>query len=171
VSKTKKQKKEIVNYYVDKLNNSNTLFVITPTQITPNEANELRKKLKEAEATFNFIKNTLFKIALEKTKIQLKDVEFNSETAVIFCKNDASESAKIVYNFLKDIKKGEIKGGRLEDKTITVDMIEQLAQLPSKDILIATTVRTIAAPLSNFVNALNGNILNFVNVLKNISEK
>lgn len=171
MSKTKKQKKEIINYYVDKLNNSTTLFVITPTKITPNEANKLRKDLIDAKATFNFVKNTLFKIALEKTKIQLKDIEFETETAVIFCQDDASESAKIVYNFLKDIKKGEIKGGRLEDKTITVDMIEQLAQLPSKEILITTTVRTIAAPLSNFVNALNGNILNFVNVLKNITEK
>lgn len=170
MAKTREQKKQIVQDYIDKIESSKALFIITPTQITPNEANTLRKQLRESKAVFNVIKNSLFKIALEKTKAQLQDMDFADEKAVVFVQGEASESAKALYNFLKEVKKGEIKGGLLDNSPLTQVEIEELALLPAKDIMIATTVRTIGAPLSSFVNVLNANITNLVNVLQNIRE-
>jgi large subunit ribosomal protein L10 len=170
MAKTKQQKQDLVDKYATKISDSNALIVITPTKITPNEATQLRKKLHKTGATFSVVKNTLFKVALEKANKELKDIDFNEENAIVFCSKDVSEVAKIVNDTLEEIKKGEIKGGLLEDTPLNKEEVDQLAKLPSKDIMIATTVRVIAAPLSNFVHVLNGNILNLVNVIKNIAE-
>jgi large subunit ribosomal protein L10 len=171
MAKTKGEKKQIVENYVEKINGSDALFIITPTKITPNEANDLRKKLAEKGASFNVVKNTLFRLALKKTGKDLGDIDLSSENAIIFCEKDASENAKILYEFLKEIKKGAIKGGFLDGTLLGQSNVEELAKLPSKDVMLATTVRTIAAPITNFVYALNGNILNLINVINNISEK
>jgi large subunit ribosomal protein L10 len=170
MAKTKKEKQTIIKKYVDDLNCANALFIITPTSITPNEANSLRKELRNSNANFNVVKNSLFKIALEKAKLQLQAIDLAGENAVIFVEGDASESAKTLYNFIEDHKKGKIKGGILDNTLLSKDDIEELAKLPSKEVMIATTIRTIGAPLTNFVGVLNANISNMVNVLKNISE-
>ena len=171
MAKTKKEKKEIVETYVGKLNNSKAFYVITPTEITPNEAIALRKKLHESNSSFNLVKNSLFKLALESAKKELKSTAFDGENAIVFVEGEPTEGAKAIYEFIKDIKKGAIKGGMLDGQELIKTDIEELAKLPSKDVLIGQVVGTIAAPLSGFVNVLNANITGFVNVLKNISEK
>lgn len=170
MAKTRKQKDQSIDEYVDLINNAHALFFIRPTAITPNEATELRKKLKGTGATFSVIKNTLFKIALEKTTLPMKDLEMTGENAIIYCTEEVTEPAKVIYEFIEDHKKGEIRGGVLQDSELSGQDVESLAKLPSKDIMIAQTVRAIGAPLSGFVNVLNANISNLVNVLKNISE-
>lgn len=170
MAKTKNQKQETVENYLEKLNAATALFIITPTKITPNEANALRRKLSENDASFNVVKNSLFKIALKKVKKELKGTELSGENAVVFAQGQESESAKTLYEFLEEAKKGEIRGGFLNDEYLTKEEVEELAKLPSREILIATTVQTLAAPLSSFVRVLNANISSLVNVLKNISE-
>ncbi len=169
MAKTKTQKNKIIKDYIDRLEASKALFIVTPTQITPNEANMLRKKLKEIDSSFSTIKNTLFKIALEKTNIKFEDID--KEKAVVFCDSDASQAAKALYDFLKDIDKGEINAGFLNRQLLDSSQIEELAKLPSREIMVSTTVRTIVSPLSSFMNVLNANIKNLIYVLNNISEK
>ncbi|MBN2016195.1 50S ribosomal protein L10 [Candidatus Dojkabacteria bacterium] len=170
MAKTKVQKKQMIAEYVTKINDSNALFVISPTSLTPNEANGLRKKLRVLNASFNVVKNSLIKRALQEAGKEQEKLQFSNENAVIFCKQDASEGAKILNNFIEEVKKGEIKGGFLDGDFLTKEDIEELAKLPSKEIMIGITIGAIGAPISGFVNALNGNIVNFLNVLKNISE-
>jgi large subunit ribosomal protein L10 len=170
MAKTKKEKQELVTKYTDKLSAAKAVYIIRPTQITPNEANALRKQLKANDASMSVVKNSLFKLALEKADKKIDSIEFEGENAAVFCNGEVSESAKILDTFMKDQQKGEFRGGLLDTTQLSKIDIEQLAELPSKDIMIATTVRMIAAPLSSFMNVLNGNILNLVNVLKNISK-
>lgn len=169
MAKTKTQKNQIIQDYIDRLEATKALFIITPTKITPNEANMLRKKLKEINSTFSTIKNTLFKIALDKADIKIENIE--KEKAVVFCNSDASQGAKILYDFIKDIDKGKINAGLLNRQLLDSTQIEKLAKLPSREIMVSTTVRTIASPLSSFMNVLNANIKNLIYVLNNISEK
>ena len=170
MAKTKKEKQSIIEAYVKNLNESRALFVITPTEITPNEINNLRKKLKDVDSSITFIKNTLLEKALEKSGKKLDDISFDNQKAVLFSKENASESAKILSDFLEEIKKGEIEGGLLDETSLSLEDIEELANLPPKEQMIAISISAIASPLSSFVNVLNANITNFMNVLNNISE-
>jgi large subunit ribosomal protein L10 len=169
MAKSKNLKKDIVESYEAKIGEAKALFVVTPTKITPNEANDLRKKLKAVDATFTTIKNTLFQRALKNAKREMT-TEFTGENALIFCQGEATEGAKIAYEFLKELEKGEIKGGILNGDDLSAQDIENLAKLPTKEVLLAQTVGTIAAPIRGFVTVLNGNISGLVNVLKNISD-
>lgn len=170
MAKTRQEKDNIVKTYEDRIKDSNALIVITPTSITPNEANELRKKLRETNSSFSVIKNTLFKVALDNKKKKFQNFDLNTENAIIFCKEDITQTAKILTEFLESVKKGEIRGGLLDGEELAVNQIKELAKLPSRDILIATTVTTIASPIKGFLNVLNGNLVNLVNVLKNLAE-
>lgn len=171
MAKTKKEKDELIAAYEERIENSKAVVVISPTAITPNEATTLRKKLSELDSSFSVVKNSLFKLAVENKDSELKNIDYSGENAIVFIKEQTSEGTKAVYEFLKSIKKGEIKGGVLDQQALSKEEVESLAELPSRDVMIATTVRTISAPLNGFVNVLNANIVNFVNVLKNISEK
>src|SRR4030042_5671166 len=156
MAKSKKEKKNILERYIEKLDKAQALILISPSQITPNEATQLRKQLKIVDSTFNVVKNTLFNNALKKVKTNIKGFDFSGENAVIFVSDKINESAKVVYDYLGDLKKGGIKGGFLDGTSLSINDVEQLAKLPSKEIMIATTVRTIAAPLTGFITALTG---------------
>jgi len=171
MAKTKEEKQNIVDNYIEKINSASALLIITPKQITPNEANTLRRTLQESDASFNVIKNSLFKIAIEKTKKPLQDIEFVGENAVVFIKGDISEITKKISNFLEEIKKGDIKGGVLDNVPLGKEEIEELAKLPPKEVMLAITVATIGAPLYGFVNVLNATMTNFVTLLKNLNSE
>lgn len=170
MAKSKERKREVVEEYQARLNEASAFFVIKPTAITPNEATVLRKKLKAARATFSVVKNTLFDVALDKANKKDVNLDISGENAIIFCEDDVSEPAKAVYEFLKEIEKGEIRGGFLNDSPLSGQDVEDLAKLPSKEVLLAYTVSAIGAPISGFVNVMNANLVNLVNVFKNISE-
>lgn len=171
MAKTKKEKQSIVEEYIEKLKDLSALYVLHPEGLTPNDATILRKQLKSQQASFNTVKNTLFRIALEKSGITYSDLDLSGENAVIFSHGDPSESAKIVYEFLKENEKGSIKGGFIEDTYISRDKVETLATLPPKEQLYAMTVGTIAAPLTNFLYGLQANISGLITLLKNMSEQ
>lgn len=170
MAKSKQEKKRLIESYVGWLNDSPALFIVEPTKITPNDATELRKKLINLNASFNVVKNTLFKKALEQVGRSIPEETVEGENAIVFCKGEASESAKIVFDFMKENDKGSIKGGLLDGAQLSALDVEQLAKLPSREILLATTLAAFQAPISGFVNVLNANIVSFVNVLKNISD-
>jgi len=169
MSKTKNEKKQLVKKYEEMLGGVKAFYVITPTKITPNEATSLRKKL-TGTATFNVVKNALFRLALKNTKKELSNVALEGENAVVFVEGEATEGAKAVYDFVDEIEKGEIKGGMLDGQELSKDDVVELAKLPSKDVMLGQVVGTIAAPVSGFVNVLNANLTGFVSVLKNISD-
>lgn len=168
MAKSKQDKKKLIDSYVKDLNDASATFVITPTGINPNEANEIRQKLNDA--SLRFIKNTLFKIALKDANKSFDDIEFKDQKAILFSKGDASANAKILFEHLKEIKKGEILGGLLKDNILTKEEVEELANLPTKDVMIATTVGAIGSPLTGFVRVVNAPLSDFVSVLKNISD-
>jgi len=171
MAKSKKEKQQIIKDYTDKIERSNALYIMQPSRITPNEATILRKKLHGEQATYNVVKNTLFVLALEKMGISYKGLELHGENAVILAHGDPSTTAKIMYDFIKDIEKGEIRGGYLEDSLLVKEQIEHLATLPSREELLAKTVGTIGAPLTNFMYALHANISQLITVLQNVIEK
>ena len=83
---------------------------------------------------------------------------------------DETTAARIVNNFAKSHELVKIFGGILEGKYINDDKVKNLANLPTRQELLAKFVGTINAPVSGFVNVLAGNLRNLVGVLNNIKE-
>ncbi len=163
--KTKSQKADAIAALHDKLQKAQGVFVVAPKSINPNEAAELKIKLAEVGGEYNLIKNTLFKKALEQLGFET-DANFEvGQNAIVFVGDKTPEAAKILATFAKETEKAEFKGGYLETKKISAADVQALAELPSRDQLLANVLATMNAPISGFVNVLAANIRGIVTVI------
>ena len=171
MAKSKQQKKELVKLYRDSLGKSKSVFIVKPSGVTANESVQLKKELYNLGGSYNIVKNTLFKIALKEEGLpELTQVDQN-EHAVVFVEENVTEAAKLLNKFAQDTQKIELQAGIIDKKAHTGNQLKQLAQLPSKEILISQLLNVFNAPLTGFLNVLNGNTRNLVQVLKAISDK
>jgi large subunit ribosomal protein L10 len=169
--KTLQQKKEIVAEFVDRIKENESLFVVAPDRVDPNEAAELKIKLHEIGGNYNLVKNSLFTRALEEAGLDVPESFSSGQNAVIFAGENAPEAAKIMKEFIKETEKAEFKEGYLEHKLISAEKVNALAELPSREVLLAQVLAQMNAPVSGFVNVLAGNIRNIVTVIDNIRDQ
>jgi len=99
------------------------------------------------------------------------DSFLSGPTAMAISTTDAVAPAKILSEYAKKFEKLELKVGVVEGKIIDVDGIKALAELPSREVLIAKVLGSLNAPISGFVNVLNANITGLVVALNAIAEQ
>jgi large subunit ribosomal protein L10 len=134
------------------------------------EITELRKRLREQDVEFKVVKNTLAKLAIKDYDYNL-DEYLEGPTAVAFSYEDPVAPAKILNEFAKAHKELEIKAGVIEGKLAGIDVIKELATLPSREELLAKAVGSIQAPIAGLVGVLQGTISNLVYTLQAVQEK
>ena len=137
--KTKEQKSEQIEQLANKLKNNSTIVVAEFTGLTMDDLTDFRKKTREKGVTFNIVKNTLLTKAAEEVGIKDFNVSKVSKQLAI-ATGDADEVtiSKLVHEFSKASKeKIKIYSGILENKVVSVETIIQLAQLPTREELLA----------------------------------
>lgn len=148
------------------------LSVLTNYQgLSAEQVNDLRKKLRKKNVSYKVIKNTLVKIALEKSKLKSIDTKvFDGPIAIAFG-DDEVEAAKQLVDFSKENESLQIIAAITdESEVLDATNVKSLASLPSREELIAKVVGTMAAPISGFVNVMQGNIRNLVYALEAIKQ-
>jgi large subunit ribosomal protein L10 len=85
--------------------------------------------------------------------------------------SDVIAPAKIMAEYAKKFEKLELKAGVVEGKLVDVDGIKKIAELPSREVLVAKVLGGLNAPIAGLVNVLNGNIRGLAIVLNAIAEK
>jgi large subunit ribosomal protein L10 len=153
------------------LANSQAVVLVNYCGLTVSEDTELRKQMREAGVKYMVAKNTFTRIAAKEAGIEGLDGMLENNTALAFAAEDPVAPAKIAYEFSKKHEKLEIKGGLLNGAVIGTDEIKALADLPSREELLAKLVGSMQAPISGFVNVLHGTLRNFVYVLDAIRDK
>ncbi|MGP3971051.1 50S ribosomal protein L10 [Streptomyces sp. 6N223] len=144
----------------EKFENSSAALVTAYTGLTVAQLKELRRSLGE-NAQYRVAKNTLTKIAANEAGVTGLDEFFTGSTAVAFVTGDPVEAAKGLRDFSKDNPALVIKGGVLDGKSLTADEIVKLADLESREVLLAKlaggmkasmakAAATFQAPLSQF---------------------
>ncbi len=124
-----------------------------------------RRKVREAGVTYSVAKNTLIRIAADEAGIEGLTSALEHNTAIAAAPEDPVAVAKLVCDFAKESKILKIKIGVLDGKTISADEIKALAALPPREILIGKMLGSMNAPISGFVNVLQGTIRNVVYAL------
>lgn len=164
-------KEAAVKEIEEKLNEAKSLVVTDYIGLNVAEMTELRAKLREAGVDYKVVKNTLAKIAANNSDLSEINEFFNGPTAVAFGIDDVVAPAKILDEFAEDHEVLEIKGGYLNGEIISKEKVESLAEIPSRDELLGKAFASMKAPITGFVNVLNGNLRNFVNVLSQIKDQ
>lgn len=120
----------------DKFRNSNAAVVTAYTGLTVAQLKQLRRSLGE-NAQYRVVKNTLTKIAAKEAGITTLDDLFAGSSAVAFVTGDPVEAAKGLRDFAKENPNLVIKGGVLDGKAMSADEIKKLADLESREVLLA----------------------------------
>ncbi len=153
-AKVLEEKKAIVASIAEKLQNSVAGVIVDYTGTSVADDTVLRKELREAGVDYFVVKNTLLKRAVEGTDLDsIKDV-LEGTTALAISKEDHVCAARILCKFAETHEAFKVKAGYLDGKAIEVEMIESLAKLPSREVLLATVVGAFQAPMASFARAV-----------------
>lgn len=131
------------------------------------ELTELRNEIRPDGGVLKVVKNTLSRRALQNLSCDA-DSTLVGPTAVITTTGDPSKLSKVISKAAKGSEVFEITGGYFEDQVIDTKMINSLANLPSRDELIAKVVGGIKAPLTGLVGSLSSPIRGIIGVLNSI---
>lgn len=166
---TKQQKQQLIEELADKLKRQKCLVFTDFRGLKVGEIEDLRKELKEAGIEYKVAKKTLIRWALDKAKKKIDISQFKDSVALAFGFQDPITPFKIISKFAKEHKNLEILGGLMDDEFLTVDGVEELAKIPSRDELLAKFVGSLKSPIEGFVNVLEGNIRNLLLIFKQIT--
>lgn len=165
------EKEAVVAELADDFSKAKSMVITDYLGLNVEEMTELRKKLREAGVEYKVVKNTLAKIAAEKAEVEDVDEYIVGPTAIAFGLDDVVSPAKILVNFAEDHEDLEIKAGTLNGGIIDEEKVESLAKIPSREELLAKAFAGMKAPITGFVNVLQGNVRGLVQALNQIKEQ
>lgn len=169
--KVLEQKQAIVKELSAKLQAALTGVIVNYKGIKVTEDTKLRRELREAGVDYSVVKNSLLSRAAKDAGIEGLDSVLEGTTALAVSDSDYAAPARILANFAKENKFFELKSGFIEGKVVGQDQLKELAELPSKEVLIAKALGGLNAPIAGFANVLNGTIRGLVVALNAIAEK
>ena len=164
------EKEVIVQELAEKLNGTQAAFLADYRGINVDQATRLRRELVQAGVEYKVVKNNLLKLAAQGTPAEGLQDFCAGPTALALAGADPVAPAKILSKFAKEIEAFELKAGVLSGKLLTVAEISALADLPSREELIAKALSSMNAPVSNFVGTMAAIPRSLVQVLGAIGE-
>ena len=149
------QKKQLVADLTAEIAESCTGVIVDYKGINVADDTQLRKELREAGVKYTVVKNTLLKLAIKDTNLEAMSDCLEGTTAIATCKDDYVAAARILSKYAsKDKQKFNIKSGYLDGEVISVEKIDSLAKLPSREVLLATVCNVFNAPIASFARAV-----------------
>jgi|BioPla2DNA2_1021312.scaffolds.fasta_scaffold06986_4 large subunit ribosomal protein L10 len=139
--------------------------------LNADDMTQLRKEAREAGVEFKVLKNTLTILAAQALEMNDLVPFLAGPTAFAFGYDDPVAPAKILSEFAKKNKALEIKGGIVEGAVIGPEGVANLADLPSREVLLSMVMRGMQGPISGMVNVLQGNIRNLVYALEAVRKQ
>lgn len=168
----KENKKQVVAELHDKLQRAKAVFLADFRGMDVGKATSLRDELRKASVEYKVVKNTLLDLASRETDKESLSPHYIGPTAIAFSYDDPVAAAKVLSRFAKEQQAAfRLKAGVLSGKVISVADIQALADLPSREVLIAKLLGTMQAPATNFVGVLAAVPAGFVRLLDAIKTR
>jgi len=166
----KPEKKEAVEGFLQRVQASKSALVTGFSGLTVEEVTDLRAKLFHAKVEYHVVKNNLARIALNKANVTVLDDLLVGPTAIALAMEDAVAPARVLSKFAKDHAKLSLRGGWMDGRKITVQDIKALANLPSREVLLAKMLGSMMSPVTGFVRVLAGPVQKLVYALNAVKE-
>ena len=167
----KEHKIELAKGVAEEIKNAEGVILTSYKGLTFPQLDVIRRSIKADGNDFRVIKNTLLKKALHSCDIDTMDSYLVESTALVIVRKDFAAAAKNVKKYAKDFEHFGIKGGVMESKPLQESEITRIADLPSRDQLLAQTLATMNAPVQNFVSLMANIPRSMLNVLNAIRDK
>ena len=165
------KKSERVEGLKEIIENSKSIILNDFTGLNVADISELRRRCRENGISFRVVKNTLAKRSFEDLGIEGMDTLLEGPTAFAVSTVDEVAPAQVLKKFADEFELPRFKGGYVAGRILDEKETVRLASLPSRDVLIATTVSAFQAPIRGLVGVLNANLRDLVGVLDAIKDK
>ena len=162
----KEQKAEQVELLTEKLKKAKVAVLTDYRGLTVSQIQELRGKLRGADVEYRVIKNTLAQRAAEAAGYPALKDELKGPVAIAFGYDDLSIASKLITEFIRTTRlKLDVVGGLVEGRVFSADQVKQLADLPSRETLIAQLMGTLQSPVAQLVGTMQTPLQQLMGVL------
>ncbi len=165
------QKAVAIAEIAENIEQSEAIFAVDYRGITVAQVAELRTKLRDADATFKVVKNSLTERAADQVGAEALKDYLAGPTALTFVRGDAATAAKTLADYAKATQLLPFKGGLMEGSALDVEQIRSLSRLPSREVLYGQLVGVVASPISGLVRSLGALIGGLAVALGQVHEK
>jgi len=153
------------------IDESEAIFAVDYRGISVAQVAELRSKLREADATFKVVKNSLTERAADQVGAEaLKDF-LSGPTALTFVRGDIAVAAKAIADYARATQMLPFKGGLMDGAPLDVEQMRSLSRLPSREVLYGQLVGVVASPISGLVRTLGALLGGLAVALGQVREK
>ncbi len=155
MNKNQEAKAVLVENIRAKMQEAKAVVLVDYRGLTVEQDTELRRSMRQANVEYRVVKNTLLKRAADAEGIEGFTPHLEGPTAVAFSTTDPVAPAKLLAEAIKKYNKMQLKAGYIEGKFCDTQALENIATLPSREVLIAKMLGSLNAPLCNFLYAIN----------------
>jgi large subunit ribosomal protein L10 len=172
MGRTKENKETVVADLKELFKDAQLAVVLDYQGLSVAEITDLRRRLLPIGGTCKIAKNTLMRLAVEgDDNWQPVQDFFKGSSAVVLVKEDVGAAIKAYKSFQKDKKKTELRGGVMEGRVLTKEQVETLADLPSKEQLMAQIAGAINGLATKIAVGINEVPSSFARAIQAVSEK
>lgn len=168
----KAKKEEVLKILEDKFAKAKAIYFSDYRGLTVKQVGQLRRKLRENGVDYYVAKKTLMRLSAKNVNLpEIPNDIMTGPVGAVFGYDDVVLPVKTLHTFAKNSEKLEILGGFVDGKYISKSEAMTLAELPSREELLAKLVGSMKSPISGFHGVLSGVMRSFVYALKAVSEK
>jgi large subunit ribosomal protein L10 len=167
------QKAAAVAEIAEQIQESEAVFAVDYRGISVPQAAELRAKLRDADATFRIVKNTLTERAADQADAAALKELLEGPTALTFVRGDVAAAAKAIADYQRSTG-GQLlpfKGGLMNGDALDAAQISAISKLPSREVLYGQLVGVVASPITGLARGLNGLLSGLAVALGGVLEK
>ncbi len=169
------EKTELGKTLKDKFSKANVALFADYKGLTSPQADELRKLLRKEKAEVRVLKNNIARLIVQDGSLgqeakALMD-QLVGPTLVAFGYGDPMATAKVIHKFNQDNEAFKIKDSLMGQKRLAIADVEELAKLPSREVLLGRMLGSLNAPITNFVGVLAAVSRSFVLVIAAVGRK
>lgn len=168
---SREEKVERVAQYKEQLEQSRGIILVDYRGLTVSELERIRGKMRPIAGRFQVVKNRLLKLALDEKNMSLPDDWLTGPTAVSFCSDEVPPVAKALMEVREETAEFNLKGGLMNEAILSADQVKSIAELPSREVLLAQALGVINGPSRQVVGVVAGGIRQVLNVLKAYADK
>lgn len=162
----KEQKAEQVELLTEKLRKAKVALLTDYRGLTVTQLQDLRGRLRTGDVEYRVIKNTLARRAADAAGLGDLKAQLEGPVAIAFGYDDLSLPSKLINEFVRSTRlKLDVKGGLVEGRVFSPDQVKQLADLPSRETLLAQLLGTLQSPVAQLVGIMQTPVQQLLGVL------
>jgi large subunit ribosomal protein L10 len=164
-------KRETIAQLTEEARSSSAMIVSEYRGLKVSDLGAIRRDLRKKNVTYRVVKNRLMKIAAREAGAESLGLLLEGPTAVAFIKGEEGTATKAVLDAFRPYRLIKVTGGVIGNRVVDADGVTRLAQLPSRDVLLAQVAGTIVAPLSTMAGLLDAPARDIAGLIQALADK